>query len=165
METELKNIEEVEKVEEETKKVVMSEEEKESFMQMLMKTKQIYNTVLQEYFAQPAVVRLIYMENRFRPLTKEIKSIEELKEFMAKEIEMMKSKQNMTNIEKIEFRLAKKIYRDVVDGKGNEFDIMKPLSYNYDGQIKEFDDIKMGNEDVYAEFESYLNQAADKMKK
>ncbi|MCK9575882.1 MAG: hypothetical protein WC143_08200 [Eubacteriales bacterium] len=136
--------------------IVVSEEQKESFMQMIMKTKEIYNNVLQEYFSTPAVVRLIYMENRFRLLTKEIKSIDELKDFMIKELDMMRSKENMTRIEIIEYRLAKKIYRDVIEGKGKEIDFNKPLSYNYDEQKMEFEDIKMGQKELYDSFEQHL---------
>lgn len=136
--------------------IVVSEEQKESFMQMIMKTKEIYNNVLQEYFSTPAVVRLIYMENRFRLLTKEIKSIDELKDFMIKELDMMRSKENMTRIEIIEYRLAKKIYRDVIEGKGKEIDFNKPLSYNYDEQKMEFKDIKMGQKELYDSFEQHL---------
>lgn len=161
----LNKIEEVERVEEQKEIIVVSEEERESFMQMLMKTKQIYDTVLQDYFNQPAVVRLIYMENRFRPLTKGIKSIEELKVFMEQELEMMKSKTNMSNIEKIEYRLAKKIYRDVVEGKGNEYDIRKPLSYNYDGQKIEFADIKMAEKELFDDFEAFLKDQEEIKKK
>ena len=129
------------------------EEKVESFMQMLMKTKEIYNQCLQDYFNTAAVVRLIYMEH-FKLMTKDVKSIDELKAIMDKELEMMKTKPDLTRIEKIEYRLARKIYHDVVEGKGLEYDIEKPLSYNYDGQIKEFEDIKMG-------FETFLKKNVD----
>ena len=131
----------------------LSEEEKkenaekvESFMQMLMKTKEVYNQVLQDYFNTAAVVRLIYIEH-FKAITKNVHNIEELKVIMDKELALMQEKTDLTRIERIEYRLAKKIYRDVIEGKGAEFDIEKPLSYNYDGQIKEFEDIKMGFEE------------------
>jgi len=142
----LKNIEEVERVEEE-----VSAEKVESDLQMLLKMKEIYNNILQEYFRTPACIRLIYIENRFKPMTKGVTSIEELKDLMSKELEMMKAKPNLTPIEKIEYRLAKKIYRDVVDGFGKEYDIRKPLTYAYDDQVKEFEDIQMG-------FEGYLKK-------
>jgi hypothetical protein len=129
------------------------EEQVESFMQMLMKTKEIYNQCLQDYFNTAAVVRLIYIEH-FKSMTKDVKSIDELKVIMDKELEMMKTKPDLTRIEKIEYRLARKIYYDVVEGKGLEYDIEKPLSYNYDGQIKEFEDIKMG-------FETFLKKNVD----
>lgn len=124
----------------------LEQEKLESFMQMLMKTKEVYNRILQEYFKTPAVIRMIYMDH-FKVMTKEVKNVEELKAIMEKELALMRAKADLTPIEKIEFRLAKKIYKDVVEGKGLEFDLSKPLSYSYDGQVTDFEDITMGFKD------------------
>lgn len=110
----------------------------EEFVKMSLRMKKIQDDVLNDYFSTPAVIRFNYLEH-IRTITKErkVSTLDEFTQVMEKEIQIMKEAAKVrafTKIEKLEFRLAKKIVQDVILGQGEEFSFGKDLIYHYDDQ-------------------------------
>ena len=124
--------------EKETTIIIENQNDKEKFEKneelqiMSMKMRKIQDDVLNRYFTNSDVIKMNYLEHvRFH--SSEISSAEEFKEWLEKEKEKMKSlDRKFTRIERIEYRMLNKIYRDVILGEGEEFSFGKDLVYQYD---------------------------------
>lgn len=110
-------------------------EANKDLIEMIDRMRKVQNDVLNEYFALSAVIKLNYLEH-VRMHTQEMNSTEDLKNWLEKEFERMKSVgRKFTHIERIEYRMARKIYEDVVEKKGELFKLEgSDLIFNIDGQ-------------------------------
>jgi len=107
-------------------------EQREEYLQMCMRMKKVQDDVLTEYFMTPAIIRYNVLEN-MKVFTKEISNLAEFKEFLQDQLaEMKETYSKFTRIERIEYRFIKKIYRDVVEKEGLEFNLDEKMIYNYD---------------------------------
>jgi|AntAceMinimDraft_18_1070375.scaffolds.fasta_scaffold01805_6 predicted nuclease with TOPRIM domain len=105
---------------------------REDYLQMCMRMKKVQDDVLTEYFMTPSIIRYNVLEN-MKHFTKEISTLPQFKIFLEDELAKMKKTYNkFTRIERIEYRFIKKIYRDVVEKQGEEFNTTEKLIYNYD---------------------------------
>jgi hypothetical protein len=107
----------------------------------------VYKEVLEKYMQTKAVVEFNLMVE-IEKVALSCKTLDEFGEYLNKAIQELTSK-TPTRIEKIELQLIKRIYRDVVKGKGQLYDGNKIATY-YDGQKVEFsaitfDDLEKGN--------------------
>jgi hypothetical protein len=119
---------------------------KEEYVQMQLRMRKIQDDVLTEYFQTPAVARhnyLMSLQGRVSTITE----LEDFKKLLENEIAKMKEKkEKFTKIERIEYRLCRKIYNDVVLAKGLEFDFNKDMIYNYDDQEITVEPITFGEQ-------------------
>ena len=130
-----------------------NEELREDYLQMSLRMKYIQDTVLDEYFSTPAIVRFNYLEH-LRQHTKKFSTLEQFKEFLEQEREMMKNVgRAFTKIERIEYRFLNKIYKDVILKQGQEFELGKKLEYKYDEQNIVVDPITFKEEEEEKEEE------------
>jgi len=98
-----------------------------------LKIHEVYAKVIKKYLENTFVIQFNYLES-LKARTKTCKTAAEFAEIVSKDIEIMSNKADKTRIEEIEFGIAKKVYRDVVQGKGKEFEYGKDLSFKYDDQ-------------------------------
>ena len=116
----------------------------EDWIQMSMRMKKIQDDVLTEYFMTPAIIRYNVLES-MKEFTAEISTLEQFKIFLEDQLEeMKKSYHKFTRIERIEYRFIKKIYRDVVEKQGDEFNLDEKLVYRYDQNEIEVEQIQFG---------------------
>jgi len=129
------------------------EENHQDLLDVTLRLMKIQNDIYERYFSNSDVIRLIYSEY-MKKETEKISSKEELKEWLESELKRMKSlDRDFTHIERIEYRLVRKIYRDVILGEGERatwVDGIKALEIDYDGEKKQLEpimfDIKSKNE-------------------
>jgi hypothetical protein len=112
----------------------MNEFQKEEFISMQLKMRKIQDDVLNKYFTNPATIQWNVLES-IRGVASSCSTLEQFKSVLDKNIEnitntMMERK--LTYIEEVEYRFIKKIYRDVIVGKGKEFSADKDLIFQYD---------------------------------
>ncbi|MFA5196362.1 MAG: hypothetical protein WC401_11245 [Bacteroidales bacterium] len=98
-----------------------------------LRVHEVYANVLQKYLSSVCVIQFNYLEN-LKERVKNCKSQQEFKVIVENDIEIMEAKNDKTRIEMIEYGMAKKIYRDVVQGKGKEFEYGHNLLFKYDDQ-------------------------------
>jgi len=119
---------------------------KEEWVQMQLRMRKVQDDVLTEYFQTPAVARHNYLMG-LKGKVSSITELEDFKKLLENELEKMKNKKDkFTKIERIEYRFCKKIYNDVVLGKGLEFDFNKDMIYNYDDQEITVEPITFGEQ-------------------
>ena len=119
-------------------KAVNNIEVKSEEMETLsLKIHEVYANVIKKYLENPAVIQFNYLDN-LKGRTKQCKTPEEFAEIVSKDIEIMEAKTEKSRIEEIEFAIAKKVFKDVVQGKGKEFEYGKDLSFKYDDQDVRF---------------------------
>jgi hypothetical protein len=107
-------------------------ENNEELQIMSMRMRKMQDDVLNRYFSNSDVIKLNYLEH-IRAHSSEINSKEEFKEFLLNEKKKMKDvDRKFTHIERIEYRMLNKVYRDVIDGEGEEFSFDRDLLYQYD---------------------------------
>lgn len=111
-------------------KIEIKSEEMET---LSLKIHKVYSDVVQKYLLTQSVIQFNYLEN-LKERTKKCKSPEEFAEIVEKDIELMENKTEKTRIEEIEYLMAKKVFKDVVQGKGKEFEYGKDLTFKYDDQ-------------------------------
>ena len=109
----------------------------EEMATLSLKIHQVYANVVKKYLANPSVIQFNYLES-LKERTKKCKTPEEFAEIVNKDIETMEGKAEKSAIEEIEYLMAKKVFKDVVQGKGKEFEYGKDLSFKYDEQDVRF---------------------------
>ena len=120
------------KEEYEAAETIQKFEENEELTHMALQMRKIQDDVLNRYFSNPDVIKMNYLEH-IRAHSKEINSKEEFKEWLINERNRMKSKnEKFTRIERIEYRMLNKVYKDVIDNEGEEFSFGRDLVYQYD---------------------------------
>lgn len=118
----------------------------EELLHMSLQMRKIQDDVLNRYFYNSDVIKMNYLEH-IRNHTRGIKSKEEFKRWLKDEMRRMKSKEGkFTHIERIEYRMIVKVYRDVIDDEGEEFSFDKDLIYQYDDKEIKVEPIIFGEE-------------------
>jgi len=132
---------------EEEMKTVENEEkfnENEELLHMSLQMRKIQDDVLNRYFTNSDVIKMNYLEH-IKAHTKQITSKEEFKDWLESEMKRMKSKgSKFTHIERIEYRMIRKVYEDVIEDKGEEFSFGKDLVYQYDDNEIKVEPIEFG---------------------
>ena len=132
---------------EEEMKTVENEEkfnENEELLHMSLQMRKIQDDVLNRYFTNSDVIKMNYLEH-IKAHTKQITSKEEFKDWLESEMKRMKSKgSKFTHIERIEYRMIRKVYEDVIENKGEEFSFGKDLVYQYDDNEIKVEPIEFG---------------------
>ena len=105
----------------------------EEMATLSLKIHEVYANVIKKYLENPSVIQFNYLES-LKARTKTCKTALEFGEIVKKDIDIMTAKADKTRIEEIEFAIAKKVFKDVVQGKGKEFEYGKDLSFKYDDQ-------------------------------
>jgi len=109
----------------------------EAMADMSLKIGKVYKDVIKKYFNCIPVIQLNYLED-LKKRTKTVKTPDEFKDILENDLYVMQNRQNPSKYEQIEFLIAKKVHRDVVQGKGKNNDF-SDIHADYDGQ-----DIKFG---------------------
>jgi hypothetical protein len=118
--------------------------ENEELLHMSLQMRKIQDDVLNRYFTNSDVIKMNYLEH-IKAHTKQITSKEEFKDWLESEMKRMKSKgSKFTHIERIEYRMIRKVYEDVIEDKGEEFSFGKDLVYQYDDNEIKVEPIEFG---------------------
>ena len=124
----------------------------QDLLDIKLRLMKLQNNIYERYFSNSDVIKLNYLEY-MRKETRKLSSKEELKEWLEAEIKRMKSVgREFTHIERIEYRLVRKIYKDVINGDGERatwVDGIKALEIDYDGEKIQFDPITFDIEPKY----------------
>jgi len=100
------------------------------------KMHEVYATVIKKYLSTPAVIQFIYLED-LRKRCENVKTVDEFSTIVESDLNAMAERSHKNNgftkTEEIEYRIAKKVYKDVVLGKGKDFKYGK-LEFEYDDQ-------------------------------
>jgi hypothetical protein len=94
---------------------------------------QVYSDLIKKYLADPVVIQYNYLEN-LKARTKKCATPEEFESVVRADIEIMTHIEQRTAIEDMELEMAQKVYADVVEEKGLEFEYGHDLSFKYDNQ-------------------------------
>jgi hypothetical protein len=94
---------------------------------------QVYSDLIKKYLADTVVIQYNYLEN-LKARTKKCSTPEMFESVLKGDLAFMEGIKEPTPIEQIEFKMAKKVYKDVVQGKGKEFEYGHDLSFKYDNQ-------------------------------
>lgn len=94
---------------------------------------EVYAKVVKKYINLQAVIQFNYLED-LKKRTKNCKTPKEFAKIVESDLTLMELKTNKTAIEQNEYLMAKKVYNDVVLGKGKEFEYGKDLTFKYDDQ-------------------------------
>ena len=122
------------KEEYEAAEVVAKFNDNEELKHMALQMRKIQDDVLNRYFTNPDVIKFNFLEH-IKAHSVNITSKEEFKTWLEEERNRMKAKgDKFTKIERIEFRMLNKIYKDIIDNEGQEFDFGRDLVYQYDDQ-------------------------------
>lgn len=105
----------------------------EDMLTMSLKMHKVYADVLHNYLASKPTIQFNYLEN-LKSRTKDVKSIEEFRTIVESDLAQMKAKNNKSTIEQAEYAICKKVYRDVVQNKGEEFEFGKDVTMKYDNE-------------------------------
>lgn len=101
-----------------------------------LKIGELYHNTLKKYFDCEPVIQFNYLED-LKKRTASVKSLAEFKEIVGKDIETMETRRSengkLTKIEETEYRIAKKVWRDVCLGRGKDHDF-SDIKVNYDDQ-------------------------------
>jgi len=120
--------------------------ENEEIIHMTLQMRKIQDDVLNRYFSNPDVIKMNYLEH-IRAHTNEIHSKADLKEWIENEKARMKEKgEKFTRIERIEYRMLNKVYKDIIEDQGEEFDFGRDLVYQYDDMEIKVDPIEFNEE-------------------
>lgn len=118
----------------------------EEIIHMTLQMRKIQDDVLNRYFSNPDVIKMNFLEH-IKAHTNEIHSKAEFKEWLDSERERMKAKgEKFTRIERIEYRMLNKVYKDIIENQGEEFGFGKDLVYQYDDKEIKVDPIEFGEE-------------------
>lgn len=118
----------------------------EELLHMSLQMRKIQDDVLNRYFNNSDVIKMNYLEH-IRNHTRGLSSKEEFKYWLEAEMKRMKSKDGkFTHIERIEYRMINKVYRDVINDEGEEFSFDKDLVYQYDDKEIKVEPIIFGEE-------------------
>lgn len=121
-------------------------ENNEELLHMSLQMRKIQDDVLNRYFNNSDVIKMNYLEH-IRNHTRGLSSKEEFKYWLEAEMRRMKSKKGkFTHIERIEYRMINKVYKDVINDEGLEFDFGKDLVYQYDDKEIKVEPIIFGEE-------------------
>lgn len=107
---------------------------------MIQKINKIYHDTLQKYMNAKVVVEFNFLEF-LKTQTVGITTKKEFESVLLTIIETMKQK-NRSQTENYEYALARKIYRDVVKGQGQNYELDK-IKVDFDGQPVEFSPFKL----------------------
>lgn len=119
-------------------------ENNEELQIMSMRMRKMQDDVLNRYFMNSDVIKMNYLEH-VRAHSSKITSKKEFEEWLNEEKKRMKSvDRKFTHIERIEYRMLNKIYRDVIKGEGEEFSFGKDLVYQYDDKEIKVPPIEFG---------------------
>jgi hypothetical protein len=106
--------------------------------EMMEKINFIYKGALDEYMNSPAVVKFNFLE-WLKSQTVGIQTKDEFKSLMETILATMETNKVRTRTEKIEYRLARKIYKDVAFGQGQRYEVVEnKIDVDYDGQTVQF---------------------------
>ena len=105
----------------------------ESMAELSLKIHEVYSKVITKYLDTEVVIQFNYLES-LKTRSKLFKTKEQFRALVESDLEIMKAKGDKTRIEAIEYLMAKKVYRDVVLGKGKEFEYGQDLRFRYDDQ-------------------------------
>jgi hypothetical protein len=94
---------------------------------------QVYSDLIKKYLADTVVIQYNYLEN-LKARTKKCATPEKFEAVVKGDLAFMEGIVEPTAIEQIEFKMAKKVYKDVVQEKGKEFEYGHDLSFKYDNQ-------------------------------
>lgn len=118
----------------------------EELTHMALQMRKIQDDVLNRYFTNSDVIKMNFLEH-IKAHSKDINSKNEFKEWLESEKERMKAKgEKFTRIERIEYRMLNKVYRDIINDEGEEFDFGKDLVYQYDETEIKVEPIEFGEQ-------------------
>lgn len=113
------------------------EVESEEMLTLALKVHKVYAGVLKNYLESKPTIQFNYLEN-LKKRTAHVKTAEHFAGIVKSDLELMKERKGKTFIENIEYAICKKVYNDVVLGKGEEFQYGQDVTMQYDNEDIKF---------------------------